>query len=144
MIPNSKTKIMVFGTFDVLHKGHLNFFKQARKLAKKPYLIVSTARDVNVKKIKGHKPRFNERQRLLAIKKYKLVDKAVLGGVRGYISHILKEKPAIIALGYDQKAYVKGLKILLEKRGINVQIIRLRAFYPKKYKSSLVKALKGL
>ena len=28
---------MVFGTFDFLHKGHLNFFKQARKLSAHPF-----------------------------------------------------------------------------------------------------------
>ena len=50
---NHKVKIMAFGTFDILHAGHLNFFKQARKLSKYPFLIVSVARDVNVKKIKN-------------------------------------------------------------------------------------------
>ena len=39
---------MVFGTFDGLHKGHINFFQQAVKLAKNSYLIVSIARDKNV------------------------------------------------------------------------------------------------
>lgn len=143
MIPNSKTKIMVFGTFDVLHKGHLDFFKQARKLSERSYLIVSVARDSNVKKIKGRKPRFSEKERLRVIKKCRLVDKALLGGVKDYIGHILKVRPAIIALGYDQQAYVKGLKTLLKKKGLDVKISRLKAFYPKKYKSSLVKALKG-
>ena len=41
---------MVFGTFDILHQGHLDFFKQARKLVANPFLVVSVARDVNVKK----------------------------------------------------------------------------------------------
>ena len=51
----AKTRIMVFGTFDGIHRGHLHFFKQARGLVKNPYLIVSVARDVNVKRIKGRK-----------------------------------------------------------------------------------------
>lgn len=70
-----KIRIMVFGTFDILHKGHINFFKQARKLAKKPYLIVSVARDINVKKIKGHKTINNEKYRLLKISKQRQVDR---------------------------------------------------------------------
>jgi cytidyltransferase-like protein len=53
MLKPWKTIVMVFGTFDFLHKGHLNFFKQARSLAKNPYLIASVARDYNVKRIKG-------------------------------------------------------------------------------------------
>jgi len=104
------TKIMVFGTFDVLHKGHLNFFRQARALSKKPFLTVSVARDVNVERIKGKKSKNNEKKRLEAVKKISFVNKAVLGGVKNYLTHILKEKPEIIALGYDQKAYVVGLK----------------------------------
>ena len=43
-------KVMVFGTFDGLHEGHLDFFRQAREYG--DYLIVAVARDVNVKKIK--------------------------------------------------------------------------------------------
>ena len=130
---------MVFGTFDVLHKGHLNFFRQARKLSTRPYLIVSVARDLNVQKIKGRKPDAAEKQRLAVIKKCPLVDKSVLGGLKSHIPHILKEKPDIIALGYDQLAYVKNLKKLLQKSGLKVKIVRLKAFYPKVYKSSLFK-----
>jgi FAD synthetase len=130
---------MLFGTFDFLHKGHLNFFKQARKLSKNPYLIVSVARDLNVKRIKGRKPDILEKQRLAKIKKCPLVNKAVLGGVKNYLPHIIKENPSIIALGYDQRAYVKNLKILLAKKGLKVKIARLKPYHPKIYKSSLVK-----
>ena len=40
---------MVFGAFDCLHPGHLDFFKQAKKYG--DYLIVSVGTDKNVKKI---------------------------------------------------------------------------------------------
>jgi FAD synthetase len=130
---------MIFGTFDILHKGHLNFFKQARKLAKNPYLIVSVARDINVKKIKGNKPVSNEKVRLGRIKACNLVDKSVLGGVKSYIPHILKEKPDIIALGYDQRAYVKNLKELLKSKGLKVILKRLISHKPKVYKTSLLR-----
>ncbi len=139
MALHSKTKIMIFGTFDILHKGHLNLFKQARKLSANPFLIVSVARDLNVKKIKGRKPLFTDRQRLAVIKKCPLADKVVLGGSKNYLPHIIKEEPQIIALGYDQRAYVKNLKVLLAENGLKVKISRLKAFYPKLYKSSLVK-----
>jgi FAD synthetase len=142
MTHNSKTRIMLFGTFDILHKGHLNFFKQARGLAKNPYLIVSVARDVNVQKIKGRKPLFNEKRRLKTIKKSKLVDKAVLGSLKGYLGHIIQQRPSIIALGYDQKAYIQGLKQKLSAGGLRVKVIRLKAFKPKIYKSSLAKRAK--
>ncbi|HYV33343.1 MAG TPA: adenylyltransferase/cytidyltransferase family protein [Candidatus Limnocylindria bacterium] len=130
---------MVFGTFDSLHKGHLNFFKQARALVKNPYLIVSIARDFNVKRIKGKKPLATERLRLKAVKASGLVDKAVLGGIKTYIPHIIKQHPSVIALGYDQRNYIKNLKSGLRKQGLAVVILRLKAYKPHIYKSSLVK-----
>ena len=131
-----QTKIMVFGTFDVLHPGHIHFFRQARRLAKKPYLIVSVARDVNVKKIKGQKPRHNERARLKKLAACGLVNKAILGGLRSYLPHILKESPSLIALGYDQTVYVKGLKAKLKQKGLQVKVFRLKSHRPHVYKTS--------
>ncbi|HCH59324.1 MAG TPA: FAD synthase [Candidatus Zambryskibacteria bacterium] len=134
-----RTKIMVFGTFDGVHKGHLSFFRQAKKLAKKSFLIVSIARDKNVKEIKKGKPKFSEKERLALVKKIKFIDKVVLAGKIKYLPHILKEKPDIIALGYDQKAYVKNLKKDLKNKGILVKIVRLKPYKKEIYKNHLLK-----
>lgn len=135
---------MVFGTFDGLHEGHINFFKQAKNLVKNSYLVVSVARDKNVLKIKGKKPEFSEGARLILVKKNNLVDKAVLAGRSKYLVHILKEKPDIIALGYDQKAYVQNLKKDLKNRGILAKIVRLKPYKKNIYKNHLLKIKKGL
>ena len=137
--PSNKTRIMVFGTFDGLHKGHLHFFEQARKLAQNSYLIVSIARDVNVKKIKGRPPRQSERIRLANVKRLKVADQVTLGNKTDYLSHIIKIRPQIIALGYDQSAYTKNLRLLLEQKGLRVKIARLKSHKPHIYKSSLKK-----
>lgn len=134
-----KTRVMVFGTFDGLHLGHLNMLEQARKLSNETYLIVSIARDVNVFKIKGHKTSFNEVERLNFIKKNNLSDKVVLAGKTNYLVHILKEKPDIIALGYDQKAYVKELRNDLKERDSNIKIVRLKPYKNKIYKTHLLR-----
>ncbi|MEK7219441.1 MAG: adenylyltransferase/cytidyltransferase family protein [Patescibacteria group bacterium] len=135
----TKVKILVFGTFDGLHKGHLDFFKQARKLAERPFLIVSVARDKNVKRIKGQAPKLGEEKRLALIKKCILVNRAVLAGLENYLPHILKESPNIIALGYDQKAYVKNLKEDLKNKGLIVKIMRLKSYKEHIYKNHLLK-----
>lgn len=129
---------MVFGTFNGLHKGHLNFFKQAKNLSKIPFLIVSIARDKNVFKIKGKYPRKNEKQRMSLVKKCKLVDKVVLSGIKKHLSHIVKTHPDIIALGYDQNAYVENLKKDLKNKGVDVKVVRLKPFKEKIYKSHLL------
>lgn len=130
---------MAFGTFDGLHKGHIDFFKQSRGLVSDPFLIVSIARDLNVKKIKGDLPLFNENKRMKIVGRNKLVDKVVLGAKVNYLSHILQEKPDIIALGYDQKHYVRNLKNNLLKFGLKVRVVRLQPFKPEIYKNKLIK-----
>lgn len=131
---NAQTKIMVFGTFDILHPGHLHFFRQARRLARNPFLIVSIARDVNVRNIKGKLPLNNERKRAWAVRKSALADKVILGGIKDYIPHILLQQPHIVALGYDQKSkYTESLK----KKIAPTKVVRLRAYRPTVYKSSL-------
>lgn len=134
-----QTRIMTFGTFDGLHQGHLNLFKQIKKLAKNPFLVVSIARDVNVKMIKGEYPVLKEKARMVLIKKCLLVDKVVLGGRDNYISHIIKEHPDVIALGYDQTSYVENLKKDLKNKGIFVKVIRLKAYKEKIFKNHLLK-----
>jgi cytidyltransferase-like protein len=134
-----RVKIMVFGTFDGLHKGHLNFFKQAKNFTKNSFLIVSIARGKNVLRIKGRYPDNNERERMALVKRCKLVNQVVLSGAKNHLPHILKIHPDIIALGYDQKAYVKNLKKDLKDKGILVKIIRLKPYKEKIYKNSLLK-----
>ena len=133
-----KTRVMVFGTFDGVHKGHLSLFKQARQLAKRPFLIVVVARDKNVFKIKKRKTLNNEKKRILLVKKSDFPDKVILGKMNDYFGNILKEKPGIIALGYDQKTYVNELRKDLKKIKMDIQIVRLKPYKKHNYKNSLL------
>ena len=139
--PTTKAvRILIFGTFDIVHPGHLHLFKQARALAGKAdaYLIVSLARDKNVLRIKGRAPRSNERTRLARVKALREVDRAVLGAIGDHIPPIVRLKPDIIALGYDQRAYVGGLRSALSKAGVKPKIVRLMPHLPNKYKTSII------
>ncbi len=130
-------KVMVFGTFDIIHPGHENFFRQARAIAKNPYLIVSVARDVNVARIKSFQPRHSEIERRDAVARHPLVDRAVLGDAERYIEHIRTNMPDAIALGYDQSGeYVDHLEEDLRAAGLHTKIVRLKAFKPDIYKTS--------
>jgi FAD synthetase len=130
-------RIMVFGTFDIVHPGHLHFFKQARALAKNPYLVVSIARDINVQRIKGRLPLHNERQRAALVKYSGSADKVVLGDVKGYIRHIIRARPDIIALGYDQQSsYVNSLQEAMIDQGLDIRVLRLKSHKPERFKTS--------
>ena len=58
---------MGFGTFDVLHPGHLFYLEELGRLGDK--LIIVIARDKNVARIKGNPPHFNETERLQTVLK---------------------------------------------------------------------------
>lgn len=128
---------MVFGTFDMVHKGHESLFAQARALAKYPHLIVSVARDSAVQRIKGRPARKNEDARREMVGAHSFVDECVLGDEEGYMPHIIAAKPDVIALGYDQEGeYVEALAQDLAAAGLHARIVRLAAFEPDTYKTS--------
>lgn len=130
-------KVMVFGSFDILHKGHENFLKQAHKFG--DFLLVCLARDSTIKKIKNNYPVFKERERLLNLKKTGWADKIFLGDKKNYFKPILKFKPQVICLGYDQKFFIKELKEEIKKKSLKIKIVRLASFKPHLYKSSLLR-----
>lgn len=123
-------KVMIFGTFDILHKGHENFFKQARKHGN--YLIAVVARDKTVLVVKGKLPRNSEKTRLKNLKKIKLIDKVISGNIKDKYTAIKKLKPNIICLGYDQKAFTNKLK------NLGIKIVKLKPYKPGIYKSSKI------
>jgi cytidyltransferase-like protein len=135
------TRIMLFGTFDMIHPGHEDMFRQARELAPDPYLIVSLARDSAATRHKGTAPRRTEHERHAEIAQHPLVDRAVLGDEEGYVEHIKAEAPHFIALGYDQAGeYVENLDAALAAAGLIVQIVRLAPFHPETFKTSKLRS----
>ena len=129
---------MVFGTFDILHPGHLNFFKKARKYGTE--LSVVIARDKTVKHIKGRFPKNREQKRKKNLLKMPYVDKVHLGFLRDKYRIIEKIKPHYIVLGYDQEPFTDNLRQELRRRRLRARIIRLeRPYKHHRYKSSLLR-----
>jgi len=129
-------RVMVFGTFDGLHEGHLDFFEQAREHG--DYLIAVAGRDENIKKIKGHFPKKRERERFTELQKCNLVNKPVLGYDDDPYRVIETLKPDVICLGYDQESFSKDLEKELKSRGLEIEVLRMKAFKPDKLHSSII------
>jgi len=129
--------VIAFGTFDVFHAGHEFFLKQASKLGDQ--LIVVVARDNTVKNVKAHYPLHNEKQRMQKVKDSEIANKVVLGSDNDKYKAIKKYKPHIIALGYDQFVFTYKLNKMIIDESMNTEIIRLDAYEPDIYKSSLIK-----
>jgi len=90
-------KILVGGSFNSIHPGHIYFLKEAKKLGDK--LIVILTNDKNNKK--PYAISAKERKRLL--NSLNIADEILIGDSEDKIKIVKKVKPDIIALGYDQK-----------------------------------------
>lgn len=126
-------KVIVFGTFDLLHPGHVYVLNEARKHG--DYLVAVVARDETVEKIKGKVPRNNQEIRLKNLEKLHLADTVRLGNTGDKFKILDEEKPDVIILGYDQEIDLNKLE---ERKPKHAVIIRLDSFHPEKYKSSLL------
>jgi FAD synthetase len=93
-------KVLIFGTFDGLHDGHKFFISQA---SNRGDLYVAVARDSNVKLIKYKETKFNELERVEAIKKEFPDIDVRLGDTEDFLKPVRDIAPDIILLGYDQK-----------------------------------------
>ena len=125
---SNRERILVFGTFDIIHPSHLKFLVEARNAANCPNceLVVVLARDSSIERIKGHKPIFNEKQRLRLMSGLRVVDFALLGHEgKNHFNIIIDVNPDYIVLGYDQVLDDQPLRDFIENNKLDVQICRL-------------------
>ena len=128
-------KVMTFGSFDILHEGHKSYLKEAKSFG--DYLIVVVARDSNIEKFKGRKPKHGEDSRLSELKNLEIVNEALLGNSEDIFKVLEEQKPDIIVLGYDQStATEEKIKEELNKRGLSAEVKRAKSHKPHVYKSS--------
>ena len=70
-----KKAIIVSGYFNPLHKGHLEYFNNARALCDELFVIVNNDHQ---RKLKGSKEFQKEEERMIIVSNIKAVDKAIL------------------------------------------------------------------
>jgi FAD synthetase len=130
-------KVLVFGSFDQLHPGHLYFLMEAKKYGDE--LIVVLGRSGTIKELKGKKPKYSEKERKEHLEITGLPDKVILGNVKDKYKVIEKIAPDVICLGYDQNSYTKDLLVELKRRKLNPKIKRISAYKEHIFKSSKLK-----
>ena len=124
-------RVLVFGTFDGLHPGHLFFLGEAGKRGE---LWVVIARDANVTLIKGRASVQNERDRMRAVEEAFPAAHIVLGHPKDFLTPVREIAPDLIVLGYDQR-----LPPGVREEVFPCPVERIAPFDPEKYKSSLLR-----
>jgi len=130
-------RVMVAGTFDFLHPGHLDLFRQAKELGDE--LVVVVSRDASAEKTKGQKPLFSEIERLEMVASVRYVDLVRLGNPGDWFAVVKELRPDVLLLGYDQKIDEAALGVFLEKNGLTTRVVRGIGFETYKFKSSMLK-----
>ena len=126
-------RVMVFGTFNIIHPGHLNLFRQARNYGSILYVVL--ALDDTVQKHKKYVPQTaEERQKNLL--RIPFVDHVIIGDPHDKLTAVKKVQPDVICLGYDQGLFVDLLTDYISKQNLQTKIIRLKPYYPEQYKGS--------
>ena len=115
-------RVMATGVFDLLHPGHLYFLTEARKLGDE--LVVVVARDQTARRLK-HDPYVPEQLRREMVESLKPVDRAILGSTTDIYDTVVREKPNLIALGYDQVWNAEEIERECARRGVPVRVVRI-------------------
>ena len=114
-------KVFVSGCYDLIHGGHIAFFKTAASYGD---LIVSVGRDENLLMLKGKKPVFSEAERLYIVRSVRYVHDAFLASGSGMLDFepdLRKIKPDIFIVNSDGNTPAK--EALCRELGIEYIIL---------------------
>ena len=97
----SNKKVFVSGCYDLLHSGHVEFFRQAAEYGD---LYVGIGSDETILHYKGHRTLWNEQDRLFMVKSIRYVTDAFINagsGIMDFIPTVDALKPDILVVNED-------------------------------------------
>lgn len=114
-------KVFVSGCYDLLHSGHVEFFKQASSYGD---LYVGIGSDKTIEGYKHHRPMFPEEERLFMVKAVRYVTEAYINqgsGVLDFLPTLDIVKPDILVVNSDGGNDDK--RRICEERGIEYVVL---------------------
>ena len=115
-------KVFVSGCYDLLHSGHVEFFRQASQYGD---LYVGIGSDETILHYKGHRTLYNERDRLFMVKSIRYVKDAYINvgsGIMDFIPTIDFLKPDILVVNEDGASEEK--RKFCEERGMEYIVLK--------------------
>jgi rfaE bifunctional protein nucleotidyltransferase chain/domain len=99
---HGKKIVFTNGCFDILHRGHVTYLAEARKLG--DLLVIGLNSDASVKRLKGpERPINNENDRRYVLSQLKSVDHVEVFTEDTPLNLILTVKPKVLVKGGDWK-----------------------------------------
>ena len=115
-----KKKVFVSGCYDMLHSGHVAFFKEASTYGD---LYVGIGSDATIRELKDRKTINTERERLYMVKAIRYVTDAFVNsgsGILDFAEDVKRLKPDIFFVNSD--GYTPGKKRFCEENGIELVV----------------------
>ena len=123
-----KRIVLCHGVFDLLHVGHINYFREAKNYG--DILIVSATSDKYVNK-GPNRPFFSETNRLKALAALDVIDYVVLSNSPTSVQLIKELKPDIYCKGLDYKSHQNDISGEIKNEISAVKKYRGKAIYTK-------------
>ncbi len=117
----SKPKVMVSGCYDLLHAGHVTFFETAAQYGD---LYVCIGADDNIRRLKGHAPKFTQDERLYMVQSLQFVTQARISSGTGMLDFepdMAEIKPDYFVVNEDGSGEDK--RRLCEKYGVQYVVL---------------------
>ena len=114
-------KVFVSGCFDLLHSGHVEFFRQASSFGD---LYVGIGSDETILGYKHHKTVYSEEERLYMVKSIRYVEEAFINsgsGVLDFIPTLDIVNPDVLVVNEDGDCEEK--RILCKERGMDYIVL---------------------
>ena len=115
-------KVFVSGCYDLLHSGHVEFFRQASQYGD---LYVGIGSDDTILHYKGHRTLYNENERLFMVKAIRYVKDAYINkgsGIMDFIPTVDFLKPDILVVNEDGDKEEK--RQFCKERGIEYIVLK--------------------
>jgi len=121
-----KKKILVDMSCTLIHNGHVEILKKARKLGE---VIVALTTDKEIKKKKGYIPELNYKQRSRVLSSIKYVDRVIPSKWDIDDKFIKKFKIDVLVHGKDNSNSAKNItkKIVNRTEGVSSSQLRYKA-----------------
>ena len=117
-----RKKVFVSGCYDLLHSGHVEFFKEASEYGD---LYVGIGSDATILELKHHKTVYSEQERLFMVKSIRYVKDAFINrgsGMLDFVPTIDVIRPDILVVNEDGSSEEK--RTLCESRGIEYVVLK--------------------
>ena len=114
-------KVFVSGCYDLLHSGHVEFFRQAAQFGD---LYVGIGSDATILGYKHHKAVYNEQERLFMVKSIRYVKDAFINagsGIMDFVPTVDALKPDILVVNADGASEQK--RRFCQERGMEYVVL---------------------